>query len=75
MRKKKHNADEIKFCQSRLHRQLHRFSDGDTCFLVNVEWEDGRPMRLVVCEHCHQRNVGTLIKEIKVEHNRIPIPA
>jgi hypothetical protein len=75
MRKKKHNADEIRFCQSRLHRQLYRFENGETCFLVNVEWEDGRPMRLVICEECYNKGVGSLIKEIEIENSRVPVAA
>lgn len=75
MRKKKHNADEIRFCQSRLHRQLKSFNNGDTCYLVNVDWEDGRPMRMVVCDDCYGRNLGPLIKEILVDNTRVPVQA
>ncbi len=72
MRKKKHNADEIKFCQSRLHRRLYEFGDGETCYLINVDWENGQPLRMVVCHDCFKSNVGTLIKEITIEKCRVP---
>lgn len=71
MRKKKHNADEIKFCQSRLHRQLYEFRDGETSFLINVELENGQPMRMVVCKGCYCANIGTLIKEITIARVRV----
>ena len=71
MRKKKHNADEIRFCQSRLHRQLYEFTNGETSFLVNVEWNSGQPLRMVVCKECYKHNVGTLIKEITIENPRV----
>ncbi|MBN1585260.1 hypothetical protein JW899_02725 [Candidatus Uhrbacteria bacterium] len=67
MRKKKHNADEIRFCQSRLHRCVHEFKGGETAYLISVQWENGAPLRLAVCHECFHRNIGTLIKEIKVE--------
>lgn len=72
MRKKKHNADEIKFCQSRLHRRLYEFQDGETSFLVSVDWENGQPLRMVVCNDCFKANVGTLIKEITIAKFRVP---
>lgn len=75
MRKKKHNADEIRFCQSRLHRQPRTFNNGETCYLVHVNWEDGRPMRMVVCNDCYGRNIGPLIKEITIDNIRMPILA
>ena len=74
MRKKKHNADEIRFCQSRLHRRLYEFAHGETCYLVSVDWENGQPMRMVVCKDCHGNRIGTLIKEIRIEKTRIAIP-
>jgi len=72
MRKKKHNADEIRFCQSRLHKRLYEFQDGETSFLVNVEWENGQPLRMVVCHDCFRCNIGSLIKEIIIEKIRVP---
>ena len=72
MRKKKHNADEIKFCQSRMHRRLYEFRDGETSFLINVEWDNGQPLRMVVCQDCFKSNIGTLIKEITIEKFRVP---
>lgn len=78
MRKKKHNADEIHFCQSRLHRRLYEFTNGETSYLVSVDWENGQPMRLVVCKDCYTHRVGTLIKEITIEKSRtvmLPQPA
>jgi len=74
MRKKKHNSDEIRFCQSRLHKRIYEFKNGETSFLVGVEWE-GRPMRMVVCNDCHTQNVGTLIKEILIDNPRVPVMA
>jgi len=71
MRKKKHNADEIRFCQSRLHRRLYEFTNGETSYLVNVEWETGQPMRMVVCKDCYGQQIGTLIKEITIEKSRV----
>lgn len=71
MRKKKHNADEIRFCQSRLHKQLYEFSHGERSYLLNVEWEGGHPVRMVVCERCFGQNIGTLIKEITIANPRI----
>ena len=71
MRKKKHNADEIRFCQSRLHKQLHEFNHGERSYLLNVEWEGGHPVRMVVCEGCYGQNIGTLIKEITVMDSKI----
>jgi hypothetical protein len=71
MRKKKHNADEIRFCQSRMHRQLYEFSNGEISYLVNVEWE-GRPMPLVVCATCYKTKIGALIKEIVIDNPRVP---
>lgn len=71
MRKKKHNADEIRFCQSRMHRQLYEFSNGEISYLVNVEWE-GRLMPLVVCMVCYKTKIGTLIKEIVIDNPRVP---
>ncbi len=70
MRKKKHNADEIRFCQSRLHKRVYEFRNGETSFLVNVEW-DGRPIRMVVCSDCYGSNIGTLVKEITIENPRV----
>ncbi|KPJ85713.1 hypothetical protein AMJ57_02100 [Parcubacteria bacterium SG8_24] len=72
MRKKKHNSDEIRFCQSRLHKQLYEFTHGEVCYLINLEWEGGRPIRMVVCGDCFSRNIGTLIKEIKIDNPRVP---
>lgn len=66
MRKKKHNADEIRYCQSRLHRCLYEFCEGETCYLVNVLWDNNQPLRMVVCKDCFHKNVGTLIKEITI---------
>ena len=71
MRKKKHNADEIRFCQSRLHKRVYEFQAGETSYLVNVEWENGQPLRMVVCRDCFNNNVGTLIKEITIEKSQI----
>ena len=71
MRKKKHNADEIRFCQSRRHKQLHEFKDGERTFLINVSWENGNPIRMVVCQECYSCNIGTLIKEIVVNNSRV----
>jgi len=71
MRKKKHNADEIRFCQSRLHKKVYEFTNGETGFLVNVEWESGTPIRMVVCEGCYKQKVGALIEEITVEKPRV----
>lgn len=77
MRKKKHNADEIRFCQSRLHKQVYEFKDGEISYLVAVTWENGMPLRMVVCKDCYCKNVGMLIKEILIEKNRLlqPQPA
>lgn len=75
MRKKKHNADEIRFCQSRLHRRLYEFTNSETCFLVNVDWETGHPIRMVVCKECYGQNIGTLIKEITIENPRVTVAA
>lgn len=72
MRKKKHNADEIRFCQSRLHKRIYEFKNGEISFLVNVEWEGGRPLRMVVCKDCYGTNVGALIKEIVIDNPRVP---
>lgn len=72
MRKKKHNSDEIRFCQSRLHRRLYEFKNGEISFLVNVEWDGGRPLRMVVCEDCYKNDFGTLIKEITIDNPRVP---
>lgn len=74
MRKKKHNADEIRFCQSRLHKCLYEFTNGEISFLVNVEW-DGRPLRMVICRDCYHNNFGTLIKEIVIDNPRVPASA
>ena len=71
MRKKKHNADEIRFCQSRLHKRIYEFTNGEISFLINVEWDGGRPLRMVVCQHCYKENVGTLIKEIVIDNPRV----
>ena len=71
MRKKKHNADEIHYCQSRLHRQLYEFGDGETSFLITVDWENSQPLRMVVCRDCYKSNLGTLIKEITIEKQRV----
>jgi hypothetical protein len=70
MRKKKHNADEIRFCQSRLHKRVYEFRDNEPAYLVSVPWENGAPLRLVVCQECFEQNIGTLIKEISVENAR-----
>ena len=32
-------------------------------------------MRMVVCKDCFERNIGALIKEIKVDNTRVPVPA
>ncbi|MFC1638884.1 hypothetical protein ACFL26_01275 [Patescibacteria group bacterium] len=72
MRKKKHNSDEIRFCQSRLHKRLYEFSNGEKCYLVAVEWEGGRPLRMVVCDECFRAGFGTLIKEIVIDNPRVP---
>ncbi|MBU0625787.1 hypothetical protein KKF05_05630 [Patescibacteria group bacterium] len=72
MRKKKHNSDEIRFCQSRLHKCLYEFKNGETCYLVAVEWDGGRPLRMVVCGDCAQAGFGTLIKEIVIDNPRMP---
>jgi len=71
MRKKKHNSDEIRFCQSRRHKCLYEFSNGETCYLVAVEWDGGRPLRMVVCEDCFKAGFGTLIKEIIIDNPRV----
>jgi hypothetical protein len=71
MRKKKHNADEIRFCQSRMHKRIYEFRNGETSFLVNVEWEGGRPLRMVVCKDCYGNNFGSLIKEIIIDNPRV----
>jgi hypothetical protein len=70
MRKKKHNSDEIRFCQSRLHKRIYEFKNGEKSFLVSVEW-GGRPLRMVVCNDCHCQNVGVLIKEIVIDNPRV----
>ena len=75
MRKKKHNADEIRFCQSRLHRMVREFKNGETAYLVSVDWDNGQPMRLAVCKDCYAHNVGPIIKEIVVENARVPVMA
>ncbi len=75
MRKKKHNSDEIRFCQSRLHKCLYEFNNGETCYLVAVEWDGGRPLRMVVCEECFKAGFGTLIKEIVIDNPRVPAAA
>ncbi|MEA3249720.1 MAG: hypothetical protein U9Q03_05205 [Patescibacteria group bacterium] len=72
MRKKKHNSDEIRFCQSRLHKCLYEFTNGETSYLVAVEWDGGRPLRMVVCEECLKAGFGTLIKEITIDNPRVP---
>ena len=74
MRKKKHNADEIRFCQSRLHKRLYEFTNGEISFLVNVDW-DGRPLRMVVCNDCYRKSFGTLIKEIVIDNPRVTAAA
>ncbi len=71
MRTKKHNADEIRFCQSRLHKCVYEFRGGETCYLIHVEWENSQPLRLVVCKDCFGKRIGTLVKEIKVEKTRV----
>ena len=70
MRKKKHNPDEIRFCQSRMHRRIYEFKNGEKSYLVNVDW-DGRPLRMVVCEECYAGNSGSLIKEIIIDNPRV----
>lgn len=75
MRKKKHNADEIRFCQSRMHRQVYEFQHGEISFLISVDWEGGNPMRMVVCKDCYKQKMGVLVKEILIEKTRIPVPA
>ncbi|MEY4722877.1 MAG: hypothetical protein RLZZ324_390 [Candidatus Parcubacteria bacterium] len=70
MRKKKHNPDEIRFCQSRMHRRIYEFKNGEKSYLVNVDW-DGRPLRMVVCEDCYGNNAGALIKEIIIDNPRV----
>ena len=72
MRKKKHNADEIRFCQSRLHRRVYEFRGGETAYLISVPWENGNPLRLAVCADCYSKNIGSLIKEISVETVKAP---
>ncbi|OGL74548.1 hypothetical protein A3C96_01295 [Candidatus Uhrbacteria bacterium RIFCSPHIGHO2_02_FULL_60_10] len=74
MRKKKHNADEIRFCQSRLHRRIYEFTNGENCYLVSVDWDNGEPMRMVVCNDCYRARIGTLVKEITIEKNRVLAP-
>ena len=71
MRKKKHNPDEIRFCQSRLHKRIYEFKNGEKSYLVNVEWDGGRPLRMVVCNDCYGNNVGSLIKEIVIDNPRV----
>jgi hypothetical protein len=71
MRKKKHNADEIRFCQSRRHKRLYEFSNGEKSYLVNVEWEEGRPIPIVVCQNCHSQKIGTLVHEIIIDNPRV----
>lgn len=71
MRKKKHNPDEIRFCQSRRHKQLYEFINGEKSYLVSVEWENGQPLRMVVCKDCYNLRVGTLIKEIVIDNPRV----
>lgn len=71
MRKKKHNSDEIRFCQSRLHKRLYEFTHGELSYLVNVEWDGGHPVRMVICGECFKTNVGTLIKEITIDNPRV----
>jgi hypothetical protein len=75
MRKKKHNADEIRFCQSRMHKRVYEFRSGETAYLISVPWDNGSPLRLAVCNDCFNKNIGSLIKEIKVEHSRTPVLA
>jgi hypothetical protein len=75
MIKKKHNSDEIRFCQSRLHKCLYEFTNGEICYLVAVEWDGGRPLRMVVCEDCFKAGFGTLIKEIVIDNPRVPTAA
>ena len=75
MRKKKHNSDEIRFCQSRLHKRLYEFTHGEHSFLVNVECDGGHPVRMVICQECFAANVGTLIKEIVIDNPRVMQPA
>ena len=70
MRKKKHNSDEIRFCQSRLHKRIYEFKNGEKSYLVSVDW-DGRPLRMVVCKDCYGCNVGALIKEIVIDNPRV----
>jgi hypothetical protein len=72
MRKKKHNADEIRFCQSRLHKCVYEFRGGETCYLIHVDWgENNQPLRMVVCKDCFSKRIGILVKEITVEKTRI----
>jgi hypothetical protein len=75
MRKKKHNADEIRFCQSRRHKRLYEFTNGETTYLVNVTWEDGRPIPMVVCKDCYKNKVGDLVREITIDNPRVPVVA
>jgi hypothetical protein len=75
MRKKKHNSDEIRFCQSRLHKQVYEFRDGETGFLISVSWDNGNPIRMVVCKDCFAKNIGTLIKEVTVVRSRAAVLA
>ena len=72
MRKKKHNADEIRFCQSRMHKRVYEFKNGETSYLVNIEWE-GRPMRMVVCDDCFDPKSSVLIKEIMIDNPKVPV--
>lgn len=71
MRKKKHNPDEIRFCQSRRHKRLYEFTNGEKSYLVNVEWEEGRPIPMVVCRDCYGQKVGTLVREITIDNPRV----
>lgn len=71
MRKKKHNADEIRFCQSRLHKRLYEFTNGERSYLVNVELGGGHTVPMVVCDSCYGHNIGTLIKEITIANPRV----
>ena len=40
--------------------------------MVAVEWDGGRPLRMVVCGDCAQAGFGTLIKEIVIDNPRMP---
>ncbi len=55
-----------------MHKRIYEFKNGEISFLVNVEWEGGRPLRMVVCKDCYGQNAGALIKEIVIDNPRVP---